>query len=117
MAYCREGLTPAVATVRENRSRPRSLFFPAAGGLGFGLPAAVGVALPDPARPVVAGSGTAPSSTASRGCGRRRNSGCRSPFLVLRNGGYDGLRGFLAPLGVTTRHDRQGDMSVSGTDP
>ena len=23
-------------------------------------------------------------------------------FLVLRNGGYEGLRGFLAPLGVTS---------------
>ena len=34
--------------------RPGGFFFSASGGLGFGLPAAVGVALADPSRPVLA---------------------------------------------------------------
>jgi benzoylformate decarboxylase len=85
-----------------NRSRPRSLFFPAAGGLGFGLPAAVGVALADPARPVVAVLGDGALQYGVTGLWTAAQLGLPITFLVLRNGGYEGLRGFLAPLGVTT---------------
>ena len=84
-----------------NRSRPRSLFFPAAGGLGFGLPAAVGVALADPARPVVAVLGDGALQYGVTGLWTAAQLRLPITFLVLRNGGYDGLRGFLAPLGVT----------------
>jgi benzoylformate decarboxylase len=38
-------------------SHPGSSFFTTSGGLGFGLPAAVGVALADPSRPVLAAMG------------------------------------------------------------
>jgi benzoylformate decarboxylase len=83
-----------------NRSRPRSLFFPAAGGLGFGLPAAVGVALADPARPVVAVLGDGAFQYGVTGLWTAAQLGLPVTFVVLRNGGYEGLRGFLAPLGV-----------------
>lgn len=84
-----------------NRSRPRSLFFPAAGGLGFGLPAAVGVALADPARPVVAVLGDGALQYGVTGLWTAAQLRLPVTFLVLRNGGYEGLRSFLAPLGVS----------------
>jgi benzoylformate decarboxylase len=84
-----------------NRSRPRSLFFPAAGGLGFGLPAAVGVALADPARPVVAVLGDGALQYGVTGLWTAAQLRLPVTFLVLRNGGYQGLRLFLEPLGLT----------------
>jgi benzoylformate decarboxylase len=85
-----------------DRSRPRSLFFPAAGGLGFGLPAAVGVALADPARPVVAVLGDGALQYGVTGLWTAAQLRLPVTFLVLRNGGYEGLRGFLPLLGVTS---------------
>jgi benzoylformate decarboxylase len=84
-----------------NRSRPRSLFFPAAGGLGFGLPAAVGVALADPARPVVAVLGDGALQYGVTGLWTAAQLGLPVTFVVLRNGGYEGLRSFFAPLGIS----------------
>lgn len=84
-----------------NRSRPRSLFFPAAGGLGFGLPAAVGVALADPCRPVVAVLGDGAFHYGVTGLWTAAQLGLPVTFLVLRNGGYEGLRLFFEPLGIT----------------
>jgi benzoylformate decarboxylase len=83
-----------------NRSRPRSLFFPAAGGLGFGLPAAVGVALADPARPVVAVLGDGALQYGVTGLWTAAQLRLPVTFLILRNGGYEGLRGFLPLLDV-----------------
>jgi len=83
-----------------NRSRPRTLFFPAAGGLGFGLPAAVGVALADPSRPVVAVLGDGAVQYGVTGLWTAAQLRLPVTFVVLRNGGYEGLRGFLEPLGV-----------------
>ena len=80
--------------------RPRSLFFPAAGGLGFGLPAAVGVALADPARPVVAVLGDGAVQYGVAGLWTAVQLGLPVTFLVLRNGGYGALRSFVAQLGV-----------------
>jgi benzoylformate decarboxylase len=83
------------------RSLPRSYFFPAAGGLGYGLPAAVGVALADPARPVVAVLGDGAVQYGVTGLWTAAQHQLPVTFLVLRNGGYEGLRGFLAQLGVS----------------
>jgi benzoylformate decarboxylase len=80
--------------------RPRSLFFPAAGGLGFGLPAAVGVALADPARPVVAVLGDGALQYGVQGLWTAAQLGLPVTFVVLRNGGYGALRSFVAQLGV-----------------
>jgi benzoylformate decarboxylase len=80
--------------------RPRSLFFPAAGGLGFGLPAAVGVALADPTRPVVAVLGDGALQYGVTGLWTAAQLGLPVTFVVLRNGGYGALRSFVAQLGV-----------------
>jgi benzoylformate decarboxylase len=80
--------------------RPRSLFFPAAGGLGFGLPAAVGVALADPSRPVVAVLGDGALQYGVAGLWTAVQLGLPITFVVLRNGGYGALRSFVAQLGV-----------------
>jgi benzoylformate decarboxylase len=84
-----------------HRSRPRSLFFPAAGGLGFGLPAAVGVALASPERPVVAVLGDGALQYGVTGLWTAAQLGLPVTFLVMRNGGYEGLRLFFGPLGIT----------------
>jgi benzoylformate decarboxylase len=80
--------------------RPRSLFFPAAGGLGFGLPAAVGVALADPTRPVVAVLGDGALQYGVAGLWTAVELDLPVTFVVLRNGGYGALRSFVAQLGV-----------------
>jgi benzoylformate decarboxylase len=79
---------------------PRSLLFPAAGGLGFGLPAAVGMALADPSRPVVAVLGDGATQYGITGLWTAAQLQLPVTFLVLRNGGYGALRGFVARLGV-----------------
>lgn len=80
--------------------RPRSMFFPAAGGLGFGLPAAVGVALAEPGRPVVAVLGDGAVQYGVTGLWTAVQLGLPVTFLVLRNDGYGALRSFVAQLGV-----------------
>jgi benzoylformate decarboxylase len=73
---------------------PGSYFFPAAGGLGFGLPAAVGVQLAQPERRVVAiiGDGSANYGITALWSAARY----RAPvtFVILKNGTYGALRWF-----------------------
>jgi benzoylformate decarboxylase len=80
--------------------RPRSLYFPAAGGLGFGLPAAVGVQLAEPGRRVVAvlGDGAVQYGVSALWTAVRH----RLPitFIVLRNSTYGALTWFAGHLGV-----------------
>jgi benzoylformate decarboxylase len=80
--------------------RPRSLFFPAAGGLGFGLPAAVGVALADPRRPVVAVLGDGAFQYGVVGLWTAAQLDLPITFVVLRNRSYGVLQSFLDQLGV-----------------
>ena len=79
---------------------PGSYFFPASGGLGWGLPAAMGVALADPERPVVAiiGDGSAHYSISSLRTAVEENI----PVIIvlLRNGTYGALDWFADMLGV-----------------
>lgn len=80
--------------------RPGSYYFPAAGGLGFGLPGAVGVALAQPDRPVVGviGDGSANYGVTALWTAAQH----RVPLTVvlLRNGTYGALRWFGGLLGV-----------------
>ncbi|MEW2515247.1 benzoylformate decarboxylase [Streptomyces sp. NPDC046870] len=80
--------------------RPGSYYFPAAGGLGFGLPGAVGVAMAQPGRPVVGviGDGSANYGITALWTAARH----RVPLTVvlLRNGTYGALRWFGGLLGV-----------------
>jgi benzoylformate decarboxylase len=79
--------------------RPRSLFLAAAGGLGFGLPAAVGVALADPNRPVVAVLGDGAVQYGVAGLWTAVQLNLPITFVVLRNGGYEALQIFASHLG------------------
>ncbi len=80
--------------------RPRSLLFPAAGGLGFGLPAAVGAALADPSRPVVAVLGDGAFQYGVQGVWTAVQHRLPVTFVVLRNGTYGALSSFVGQLGV-----------------
>ncbi|MEX0624877.1 benzoylformate decarboxylase [Saccharospirillum sp.] len=73
---------------------PGSFYFPAAGGLGFGMPAAVGVQLAQPQRQVIAliGDGSANYNITALWTAARY----RIPvvFIILKNGTYGALRRF-----------------------
>ncbi|QJS13436.1 benzoylformate decarboxylase [Streptomyces argyrophyllae] len=99
--YVVESTSTASAWWRQmDLRRPGSYYFPAAGGLGFGLPGAVGVALGRPGRPVVGvvGDGSANYGITALWTAARH----RLPLTVvlLRNGTYGALRWFGGLLGV-----------------
>ncbi|WP_327134827.1 benzoylformate decarboxylase [Streptomyces sp. NBC_01343] len=75
-------------------SQPGSLFFPASGGLGWGLPAAIGLQLGDPSRRVLAmlGDGALHYTVSALWTAARY----RVPvvFVVARNGEYGALKKF-----------------------
>jgi benzoylformate decarboxylase len=79
---------------RLNISQPASLFFPASGGLGWGLPAAIGLQLGGPSRRVLAmlGDGAVHYTVSALWTAARY----RIPvvFVVARNGEYGALRRF-----------------------
>lgn len=77
------------------------LYFPAAGGLGFGLPAAVGVALADPSRRVFAVIGDGAAQYGVQGLWTAASHQLPVTFVVLRNNGYGGLQRFVDALGVS----------------
>ncbi|MES4892383.1 benzoylformate decarboxylase [Streptomyces sp. NPDC096012] len=80
--------------------RPGSYYFPAAGGLGFGLPGAVGVAMAQPDRPVVGviGDGSANYGITALWTAARHQ--VPLTVVLLRNGTYGALRWFGGLLGV-----------------
>ncbi|QIN80727.1 benzoylformate decarboxylase [Rubrobacter marinus] len=91
----------AVFWERVTMSRRGSYYFAAAGGLGFGLAAAVGIGLARPQRPVVAviGDGSAQYSIPALWSAVRY--GIPVTFLIMSNGSYDVLEDFGRLLGVT----------------
>lgn len=91
----------AVFWERVTMSRRGSYYFAAAGGLGFGLAAAVGIGLARPERPVVAviGDGSAQYSIPALWSAVRY--GVPVTFLIMRNGSYDVLEDFGKLLGVS----------------
>ena len=96
--------------------RGASYFFPAAGGLGFGLPAAVGVALGfrdlGVKRRVVAIVGDGSANYAIPALWSAQQLGVEVDFVILRNGTYGALRWFADLLQVP---DAPG-MDVGGID-
>jgi benzoylformate decarboxylase len=100
-AYVVESTSTNAAWWRQmDLRRPGSYFFPASGGLGFGLPAAIGIAMALPERPVVAviGDGSANYGITALWTAARY----RVPvtFVILRNGSYGALRWFGELLGT-----------------
>lgn len=79
---------------------PGSYFNPAAGGLGFGLPATVGAQLAAPGRQVVGiiGDGSANYGITALWTAARHQ--VPVVFLILSNGTYGALRGFAEVLGT-----------------
>ncbi|WP_206794342.1 benzoylformate decarboxylase [Amycolatopsis sp. MtRt-6] len=80
--------------------RAGSYFFPAAGGLGFGLPAAVGVALGSPDRPVVGVVGDGSANYGITALWTAAHYRVPVTFVILRNGVYGALRWFGELLGT-----------------
>ena len=80
--------------------REGSYFFPAAGGLGFGLPAAVGVAMGSPDRPVVGVIGDGSANYGITALWTAAHHRVPVTFVILRNGIYGALRWFGELLGT-----------------
>jgi len=80
--------------------QPGKYHFPASGGLGFGLPAAVGISLGKPEATVVAtvGDGSANYGLSALYTAAQRNT--RTIFVIVNNSGYGALAGFAERMGV-----------------
>jgi benzoylformate decarboxylase len=81
--------------------RPRSFYFPAAGALGFGLPAAVGVQLAEPGRPVIGVIGDGSANYAITGLWSAAHHHVPATFVILRNDEYGVLKWFAGVLKAT----------------
>ena len=77
---------------------PGSYYFPASGGLGFGMPAAVGVALGQPGRRVVAVVGDGSANYGITALWTAAQLDLPVTFVILRNGTYGALRWFAGLL-------------------
>jgi benzoylformate decarboxylase len=80
--------------------RSESFYATASGGLGFGLPAAVGVALARPSRHVIALVGDGSSMYAIQALWTAAQHNVTMTVVVIRNGTYAALRGLSARLGT-----------------
>jgi benzoylformate decarboxylase len=75
-------------------SAPGSYYFSSGGGLGFGMPAAIGVALAQPSRPVVCVIGEGSAQYAIQSLWSAAAYDVPVTFLVLRNDEYAILKWF-----------------------
>jgi benzoylformate decarboxylase len=82
-------------------SRPGSYYFAAGGGLGFGLPAAIGVQLAQPDRPIICVLGEGSVQYAVTGFWTAAAYDVPVTFLVLRNEEYAILKWFADVEEVT----------------
>ena len=79
----------------------RSFYFPAAGALGFGIPAAVGVQLAEPGRPVIGVIGDGSANYAITGLWSAAHYRVPATFVILRNEEYGVLKWFAGALKAT----------------
>lgn len=80
--------------------RPGGYHFPASGGLGFGLPAAVGISLAVPEATVVATVGDGSANYGITALYTAAQRGTRTVFVIVNNSGYGALAGFAQRMGV-----------------
>lgn len=85
---------------RVEMRHPGSYFFPAAGGLGFGLPAAVGVQLAQPQRRVIGVIGDGSANYGITALWTAAHYRLPVVFIILKNGTYGALRWFAGVLDV-----------------
>lgn len=83
---------------RVSMTAPDSYHFPASGGLGFGLPAAVGVSLARPDDTVVAVVGDGSANYGITALWTAAQQRTRTVFIIANNGTYGALRGFAEAL-------------------
>jgi benzoylformate decarboxylase len=81
---------------------PDSFFTCASGGLGYGLPAAVGVALARPARKVIAVLGDGSAMYSIQGLWSAAQLALPVTFVIVNNRSYRALNEFAPHFGVTT---------------
>ena len=86
----------AALHARRKVQRPGSAYFTTSGGLGFGLPASVGVALADRSRPVLAAIGDGSMQYAIQALGTAAAMSAPVTVLVLENHEYAILKWFAA---------------------
>ena len=75
-------------------TEPGSYHFPASGGLGFGLPAAVGAQLARPDRQVIGVIGDGSANYGITALWTAARYGVPVVFVILKNGTYGALRWF-----------------------
>lgn len=97
---------------RIEMKQPGSYFFPAAGGLGFGLPAAVGVQLAQPQRRVIGIIGDGSANYGITALWTAAQYRIPVIFIILKNGTYGALRWFAGVLKV----DDAPGLDVPGLD-
>lgn len=79
---------------------PGSYYFPASGGLGFGLPAAVGAQLAQPDRQVIGIIGDGSANYGITALWTAAQYQVPVVIVILKNGTYGALRGFAELLGT-----------------
>jgi benzoylformate decarboxylase len=99
--YVKESTSTSAAFWQQmDLNQQGSYFFPASGGLGFGLPATVGAQLAHKDRRVIGiiGDGSANYGITALWTAAQYNIPCI--FLIMKNGTYGALRGFSKLLGT-----------------
>jgi benzoylformate decarboxylase len=93
--------SPSTVNILWQRLRmvlPGSYYFAAAGGLGFGLPAAVGIQLAEPERRVIAVIGDGSANYGITALWTAAQYRIPAIFVILKNGTYAALRWFAGLL-------------------
>jgi len=93
---------------------PGGFLSAAMGGLGFALPAAAGLRMGDPSRPVVAVLGDGSSLYAIQGLWSAARYECGALFIVLSNGRYAVMDQLAARHGGKPPWPGFGEVSISG---
>ncbi|MFI9402959.1 benzoylformate decarboxylase [Nocardia sp. NPDC052316] len=88
--------TPSLSAIWDDLpiTRPRSYLYPAAAGLGYGLPAAVGCALAQPDRPVIALIGDGSANYSISGLWTAAQHRLDITYVIIDNGAYRALQEF-----------------------
>ncbi len=81
-------------------TEPNSFYTCASGGLGHGLPAAVGIALARPDRRVIAILGDGSSMYSIQGLWSAAQLGLAMTFVIIKNGCYEALHEFGRHFGI-----------------